>query len=59
MNRVRPCLPLDADHDGNLTKTEFDTGLYGRYDKDGNGVMEEPEFGDLGDDMGDGGFWDV
>lgn len=42
-----------------LTEQEFNTGIYGGYDRNRNNVIEEPEFGDLGDDIGDGGFWDV
>ena len=49
----------DADGDGALTEDEFNTGVYGAYDRDDSGVIEEPEFGDVGDDMGDGGFFDV
>ncbi|SFH29899.1 hypothetical protein SAMN04488020_109181 [Palleronia marisminoris] len=49
----------DEDGDGALTEDEYNTGVYNSYDDDGSGVIEEPEFGDVGDDMGDGGFWDV
>lgn len=49
----------DMDRDGNLTEDEFNTGVFNSYDRDGSGVIDEPEFGDVGDDMGDGGFWDV
>ena len=49
----------DTDGDGNLTEDEFNTGVYGGYDRDDSGAIEEPEYGDVGDDMGDGGFWDV
>ncbi|MEF2554287.1 hypothetical protein VQ042_23690 [Aurantimonas sp. A2-1-M11] len=49
----------DTDGDGNLTEDEFNTGVYGGYDRDNSGAIEEPEFGDVGDDMGDGGFWDI
>ncbi len=49
----------DANDDGNLTEDEFNTGVFSAYDRDGSGSIEEPEFGDVGDDMGDGGFWDV
>ena len=49
----------DNDGDGSLTEDEFNAGIYSSYDADENGVIEEPEFGDLNDDMGDGGFWDV
>ena len=49
----------DADGDGLLSEDEFNTGVFGSYDEDDSGAIEEPEFGDIGDDMGDGGFWDV
>lgn len=49
----------DADGDGLLSEDEFSEGVFGSYDHDDSGAMEEPESGDLGDDMGDGGFWDV
>ena len=49
----------DTDADGTLTEDEFNTGVFGGYDADDSQGIEEPEYGDLGDDMGDGGFWDV
>lgn len=49
----------DSDGDGMLSEDEFNTGIYDSYDYDDSGVIEEPEYGDLDDDMGDGGFWDV
>lgn len=49
----------DADSDGLLSQDEFDAGVFGGYDQDDNGMIDEPEFGDAGDDMGDGGFWDI
>lgn len=49
----------DADDDGLLSEDEFTAGIYDSYDDDDSGVIEEPELDDLGDDMGDGGFWDV
>ncbi|MFZ3584818.1 hypothetical protein ACOI1H_22085 [Loktanella sp. DJP18] len=49
----------DEDADGALSEDEFNTGVFNSYDADDSGVIEEPEFGDVGDDMGDGGFWDV
>jgi hypothetical protein len=49
----------DADHDGNLTETEFRDGVFGAYDDNDDGNLDEPEFGDYGDDLGDGGLWDV
>nr|WP_111299619.1 hypothetical protein [Paracoccus saliphilus] len=49
----------DEDQDGALTEDEYNAGVFNTYDRDGSGMIEEPEFGDVGDDMGDGGFWDV
>lgn len=49
---------VDLGHDNYLTDNEFYDGIYGAYDADANDVLEAPEFGDLGDDMGDEGFWD-
>ena len=49
----------DEDGDGALNEDEYNTGVFNSYDDDESGVIEEPEFGDVGDDMGDGGFWDV
>ncbi|TFL16010.1 EF-hand domain-containing protein [Jannaschia formosa] len=49
----------DGDGDGMLSEDEFNSGVFNSYDADDSGVIEEPEFGDVGDDLGDGGFWDV
>ncbi len=49
----------DEDEDGMLSEDEYNNGVFGSYDDDDSGMIEEPEFGDVGDDMGDGGFWDV
>ena len=49
----------DADDDDSLNPDEFHEGVYSAYDADEDNIIEEPEFGDLGDDMGDAGFWDV
>ncbi|MFZ3585232.1 hypothetical protein ACOI1H_24340 [Loktanella sp. DJP18] len=49
----------DEDGDGALNEDEYNNGVFNSYDDDESGVIEEPEFGDVGDDMGDGGFWDV
>ena len=49
----------DEDGDGALSEEEFNAGVYGGYDADDSGAIEEPEFGDVGDDMGDGGLFDV
>lgn len=49
----------DADDNNELSEDEFYENSYAAYDADSDKVIEEPELGDLGDDMGDGGFWDV
>lgn len=49
----------DGDGDGALSEDEFNTGVYGGYDADDSGVIEEPELGDMGDDIGDGGLFDI
>ena len=49
----------DEDGDGALSEDEYNAGVFNSYDRDDSGAIEEPEFGDVGDDMGDGGFWDV
>lgn len=49
----------DEDGDEMVSEDEFYGGVYAGYDRDDDNVIEEPEFSDLGDDMGDGGFWDV
>ena len=49
----------DTDGDGANSEDEFTTGVYGEYDEDESGVIEQPELTGVGDDMGDEGFWDV
>jgi hypothetical protein len=49
----------DADGDGSLTEDEFNAGVFDGYDADDSGGIEEPEFGDVGDDIGDGGLFDI
>jgi hypothetical protein len=49
----------DTDADSMLNEDEFNTGVFGSYDADASGVIEEPEFGDVGDDMGDEGLFDI
>ena len=49
----------DQNADGLANDEEFNAGVYGNYDTDESGAIEEPEFGDVGDDMGDGGLFDV
>jgi hypothetical protein len=49
----------DANDDDMLSNDEFSDGVYASYDSDSSRVIEEPEFGDLGDDMGDGGLFDI
>ncbi|MBM6584257.1 hypothetical protein ILT44_29095 [Microvirga sp. BT689] len=45
----------DVNDDDRLSNDEFYDGVYASYDSDGDKIIEEPEFGDIGD----GGFWDV
>jgi hypothetical protein len=49
----------DADGAGSLTEDEFNAGIDGGYDADNSGGIEAPEFGDVGDDIGDGGLFDI
>lgn len=49
----------DADGDGSISRVEFAEGVFNSYDEDSDGLIPEPELTDIGDDMGDGGFWDV
>lgn len=49
----------DTDADGSLNEEEWNAGNFGRYDADGSGVIEEPELGQVNDDMGDGGLFDI
>lgn len=49
----------DANADGMLDQTEYSQGWFNTYDADGSGVIEEPELGDVGDDIGDGGLFDI
>ena len=49
----------DEDDDGALSEDEYNAGVFDSYDADDSGAIEEPEFGDGGDDIGDGGFWDI
>ena len=50
---------VDADGNGEVNETELHESVFNAYDADANNIIEEPEFGDVGDDIGDGGFWDV
>ena len=50
---------FDVDRDGGITEDELTEGIFTRYDEDGTGFIEEPELTDIGDDIGDEGFWDV
>lgn len=49
----------DGDGDGGVSQDEFARGVFRSYDEDSDGLISEPELNDIGDDMGDGGFWDV
>lgn len=50
---------FDTDADGFVTEDEFVAEIFVSYDDDFDGIIEEPELTDIGDDMGDEGFWDV
>ncbi len=50
---------FDTTADGGISEDELTQGIFDRYDADGTGFIEEPELADIGDDMGDSGFWDV
>ena len=48
----------DADDNDELSQDEFDAGVYGRYDADDSGNLEETEVSASCDDFGEEGFWD-
>ena len=49
----------DTDGDGLLDSDEVNEGFYNTYDENSDNVIEEPEYDDFGDDMGDAGAFDV
>jgi hypothetical protein len=49
----------DTDRDGLMSENEFGTGLYGGYDWDKSGYLEDEEVAASCDDYGEEGFWDV
>ncbi|HEX2528810.1 MAG TPA: hypothetical protein VHL31_21270 [Geminicoccus sp.] len=49
----------DSNENGGLSQDEFNNGVFGSYDKNKNNIIEESEFGDLNDDMGENGLFDV
>lgn len=49
----------DANADGMLDESEYNDSWFNTYDADDSGAIEEPELGDVGDDIGDGGLFDV
>lgn len=49
----------DTDNSDSLSEEEFARGVFRMYDENSDGVIDEPELHDIGDDMGDEGFWDV
>lgn len=49
----------DTDGDKSLNKDEFSRGIYGSYDKDSSGDLNENEFKTFQDDAGEGGWLDV
>ena len=49
----------DSNRDNYISAVEFNDGVYASYDKNRSNVIDEPELNDVGDDMGDGGLFDV
>ena len=49
----------DVNKDGHLTEKEWNDGTYAAYDRNKDSYLDEPELRDIGDDMGDGGLFDV
>jgi hypothetical protein len=50
---------FDINADNLISEEEFSTGIFNQYDIDGDRVISTPELTDIGDDLGDGGFWDA
>ncbi|TNC66282.1 hypothetical protein [Rubellimicrobium roseum] len=50
---------FDVDADGLIAGEELSEGIFELYDNDFDGLIEEPELTEMGDDMGDGGLFDV
>lgn len=49
----------DANSDSAISEDEYYDGLYVSYDADGSNVIDDAEMGYVGDDMSDGGWFDV
>ncbi|MDF1585755.1 hypothetical protein [Marinimicrococcus flavescens] len=49
----------DADGDAGINEGELNQGVFGSYDRDESGEIDETEFGDLDDDLGDHGLFDL
>ncbi|MFN7025048.1 MAG: hypothetical protein ACK4QP_11105 [Pseudorhizobium sp.] len=49
----------DANSDSAISEDEYYDGLYASYDADHSNVIDDAEVGYVGDDMSDGGWFDV
>lgn len=48
----------DGDADGMVSEDEFNTGLFGSYDADGSGDLDDTEIVMVDEDLGDDGLFD-
>ncbi|EKE44402.1 hypothetical protein OCGS_1240 [Oceaniovalibus guishaninsula JLT2003] len=48
---------MDANADGMLDETEYNEGMFKRYDRDQSGDIDEVEMEDYDRDMGEGGIF--
>lgn len=58
LGNIAPLTEWDHDDDNALSREELVDGLWSVYDDNEDGVIEDPELTQIGDDMGDGGFFD-
>lgn len=52
-----PFSALDADNDGMITESEYNSGIFSFYDRDRDGAMNEEEFDQFSRDR-EGGYWE-
>lgn len=48
---------MDENGDGMLSEEEFNASVFNSYDRDRSGMIEEPEFEKVDEDVRDDGFW--